>query len=79
MIRMQAGSSGSASAIPPSRNRSGATWPMKTRGRGQAWSAANASAFLYAPVPTLDEAGLGALIAVVAGVAGWALRRRGRR
>ena len=44
-----------------------------------AWAAANASAFLYAPVPTLDETGLGALIALVAGVAGWALRRRGRR
>ena len=30
-------------------------------------------------VPTLDELGLGALIALVAGVAGWAVRRRNRR
>lgn len=30
-------------------------------------------------VPTLDEIGLGALIALVAGVAGWAVRRRGGR
>lgn len=44
-----------------------------------AWSAANALAFVYSPVPTLDEVGLGVLIALVAGVAGWAVRRRGRR
>ena len=56
-----------------------ATFVVSISMAGQAWSAANASAFLYAPVPTLDEAGLSALIAVVAGVAGWALRRRGRR
>jgi len=30
-------------------------------------------------VPTLDEVGLGALIALMAGVAGWAVRRRTRR
>lgn len=56
-----------------------ATFAVSISMAGQAWAAANGSAFLYAPVPTLDEAGLSALIAVVAGVAGWALRRRGRR
>jgi hypothetical protein len=30
-------------------------------------------------IPTLDEIGLGILIALVAGVAGWAVRRRNRR
>ena len=30
-------------------------------------------------IPTLDEIGLGALIALVAGVAGWAVRRRSRK
>lgn len=44
-----------------------------------AWSAVNGSAFLQHPIPTLDEFGLGALIALVAGVAGWAIRLRGRR
>ncbi|MBK6804185.1 MAG: hypothetical protein IPG84_04645 [Betaproteobacteria bacterium] len=43
-----------------------------------AWSAANGSAFVQA-IPTLDEVGLGALIALVAGVAGWAIRKRSRR
>jgi hypothetical protein len=39
----------------------------------------NAVSFL-ASVPTLDEVGLGLLIALVAGVAGWAVRKRsGRR
>lgn len=42
-----------------------------------AWSAFNN--LFVAPVPTLDEIGLGALIALVAGVAGWAVRRRSRR
>lgn len=56
-----------------------ATFVVSISMAGQAWGAANGSAFLYAPVPTLDEVGLSALIAVVAGVAGWALRRRGRR
>lgn len=41
-----------------------------------AW--ANDAIFLTA-VPTLDEVGLGALIAVVAAAAGWAVRRRRRR
>ena len=44
-----------------------------------AWSAANAMAFVYPSIPTLDEIGLGALIALVAGVAGWAVRKRHRR
>jgi hypothetical protein len=30
-------------------------------------------------VPTLDEIGLGALIALVGGVAGWAIRRSRRK
>ena len=59
---------------------------MKTFARGllvgalatPAWAGTNNLSFLTS-VPTLDEIGLGALIALVAGVAGWALRRRGRR
>ncbi|CAG0990922.1 hypothetical protein BURK1_02259 [Burkholderiales bacterium] len=44
-----------------------------------AWALMN-NAFLFVAVPTLDEVGLGLLIALVAGVAGWAVRRRsGRR
>lgn len=42
-----------------------------------AWPAFNN--LFIAPVPTLDEIGLGALIALVAGIAGWAVRRRNRR
>lgn len=42
-----------------------------------AWSAFNN--LFVAPVPTLDEVGLGALIALVAGIAGWAVRGRNRR
>ncbi|MBK7331819.1 MAG: hypothetical protein IPI87_05310 [Betaproteobacteria bacterium] len=42
-----------------------------------AWSAVNG--IRSSPVPTLDEVGLGALIALVAGVAGWAIRKRSRR
>ncbi len=42
-----------------------------------AWSAFNGGAFVQ--IPTLDEVGLSALIALVAGVAGWTLRRRNRR
>ena len=37
------------------------------------------SAFFFIEVPTLDEVGLAALIATVAGVAGWVVRRRGLR
>lgn len=43
-----------------------------------AWAGANSLVFLTA-VPTLDEVGLGALIAVIAGVAGWSVRRRLRK
>lgn len=42
-----------------------------------AWAAINGAVFFS--VPTLDEVGLGVLIALVAGVAGWAVRRRTRR
>ena len=39
----------------------------------------NSLSFLTS-IPTLDEVGLGILIALVAGVAGWAVRKRsGRR
>jgi len=39
----------------------------------------NALSFISS-IPTLDEVGLGLLIALVAGVAGWAVRKRnGRR
>ena len=38
----------------------------------------NSLNFLVA-IPTLDEIGLGLLIALVAGVAGWAVRKRGGR
>jgi hypothetical protein len=44
-----------------------------------AWSQFNNAFAIPSPVPTLDEIGLGALIALVAGVAGWAVRRRSRR
>jgi hypothetical protein len=43
-----------------------------------AWAGQNA-AFFFQSVPTLDEIGLGALIALVAAAAGWAARRRNRR
>lgn len=42
-----------------------------------AWAGTNNAVFLA--VPTLDEVGIGVLIALVAGVAGWSVRRRGRR
>jgi ABC-type antimicrobial peptide transport system permease subunit len=38
----------------------------------------NGADFLFS-VPTLDEFGLAALVALVAGVAGWAVRRRAKR
>lgn len=38
----------------------------------------NSLVFLNA-IPTLDEIGLGTLIALVAAAAGWAVRRRHRR
>ena len=37
------------------------------------------NAFVFQAVPTLDEIGLGMLIALVAGVAGWAVRKRSGR
>ena len=37
------------------------------------------SATFFQAIPTLDEVGLGALIALVAGVAGWTIRRRSRK
>jgi exosortase sorting signal-containing protein len=43
-----------------------------------AWAGANGLVFLQS-VPTLDEVGLGALIALMAGVAGWSVRRRLRK
>jgi hypothetical protein len=43
-----------------------------------AWAGMNGAVFFNA-IPTLDEVGLGLLIALVAGVAGWAVRRRSRR
>ena len=43
-----------------------------------AWALLN-NAFLFQAVPTLDEIGLGALIALVAGVAGWSVRKRSGR
>ena len=43
-----------------------------------AWALLN-NAFVFHQVPTLDEIGLGVLIALVAGVAGWAVRKRSGR
>lgn len=43
-----------------------------------AWAGANSAVFLT-DIPTLDEVGLGALIAIMAGVAGWSVRRRLRK
>lgn len=40
---------------------------------------AGLNGLVFVSVPTLDEVGLGALIALVAGVAGWAIRRRDKR
>jgi hypothetical protein len=45
---------------------------------GTAHGGANSLTFLNA-IPTLDEVGLGLLIALVAGAAGWAVRRRSAR
>ena len=43
-----------------------------------AWAGANGLVFLQ-QVPTLDEVGLGALIALVGVFAGWSVRRRLRK
>jgi len=37
------------------------------------------SGSFFASIPALDEVGLGILIALVAGAAGWAVRRRSRK
>ncbi|HEY8244678.1 MAG TPA: hypothetical protein VII68_14530 [Casimicrobiaceae bacterium] len=43
-----------------------------------AWAGKNGGSF-FQSIPTLDEVGLAALIALVAGVAGWAAGRRARK
>ena len=43
-----------------------------------AWAGKNGASF-FTSIPTLDEVGLAALIALVAGVAGWAAGRRSRK
>ena len=43
-----------------------------------AWAGQNGATF-FQSVPTLDEIGLATLIALVAGVAGWAAGRRSRK
>ena len=42
------------------------------------WAGKNGASF-FQSIPTLDEVGLAALIALVASAAGWAVRRRNRR
>ena len=44
---------------------------------GAAFAGVNSAVFLS--IPTLDEVGLGLLIAIVGGAAGWAVRRRARK
>lgn len=56
-----------------------ATFVVAAAASTPAWALLN-NAFVFQAVPTLDEIGLGVLIALVAGVAGWAVRKRsGRR
>lgn len=43
-----------------------------------AWAGANGLVFLT-EIPTLDEVGLGALIALMGAVAGWSVRRHLRK
>jgi len=43
-----------------------------------AWAGNNGGSF-FTSIPTLDEVGLAALIALIAGVAGWAAGRRSRK
>jgi hypothetical protein len=43
-----------------------------------AWAGKNGASF-FTSIPTLDEVGLAALIALVAGVAGWSAGRRSRK
>ena len=42
-----------------------------------AWAGKNGADF-FSAIPTLDELGLGLLIALVAGIAGWAAGKRRR-
>jgi hypothetical protein len=42
-----------------------------------AFAGVNGAVFLS--IPTLDEVGIGLLIAIVGGAAGWAVRRRARK
>ena len=44
-----------------------------------AWAGGTNGALLFQTIPTLDEVGLGARIALVAAVAGWAAGRRSRK
>ncbi|HEY8244679.1 MAG TPA: IPTL-CTERM sorting domain-containing protein [Casimicrobiaceae bacterium] len=44
-----------------------------------AWAGGTNGAIFFQSIPTLDEVGLAALIALVAGVAGWAAGRRTRK
>ena len=55
-----------------------ATLALATTASAPAWALMN-NAFLFQAVPTLDEIGLGALIALMAGVAGWSVRKRAGR
>ena len=52
-----------------------ATFVVAAAASTPAWALLN-NAFVFQAVPTLDEIGLGVLIALVAGVAGWAVRKR---
>ena len=42
-------------------------------------AAGNGVVFVATPIPTLDEFGLGGLAALVAGLAGWAIRRNQKK
>jgi uncharacterized membrane protein (Fun14 family) len=44
-----------------------------------AWAGFNHLIVNFQQIPTLDDIGLGALIALVGGVAGWVLRKRSSR
>jgi len=55
-----------------------ATFVVAAAASTPAWALLN-NAFVFQAVPTLDEIGLGVLIALVAGVVGWAVRKRSGR
>lgn len=57
----------------------GQVMAMLLAGSATTARAGNNGLIFLSSVPTLDEVGLGALIALVAAAAGWALRRRSRR